>query len=321
MLTKQKIQKHLFIYQEAFNLKIIIMKKLFFYYLLLLSISSLGQNSSELFIDNASTLFSNISFPYWLKSGQTINIGANTKTVSALEFNVDNNSLEFSQVLSINSLQTVPINKVWKIESIGLNNPNSNINLPNTSALSGNSTNFSSQVPTFYQSPKKFESPGVYNWVPPPGITSICVEVWGAGGNGYYDPNWGFSGGGGGGYGYKCFTVSQGTTYKVTVGNNGQNSSFDNLITATAGSNAALNKVNYSCCIIAGTGGSASSTIGDVFIIQGGSGEAQVAGAGGGTGGNGGNGGIPCNPTAPGGGGGGCSFGTNGTRGQVYIHW
>lgn len=295
MLTKQKNQKHLSIYQEAFNLKIIIMKKIFFCYFLLLSISSLGQSSSELIIDNTSTLFSTISFPYWLKSGQTINIGANTKTISVLEFNVDNNSLEFSQVLSINSLQTVPVNKVWKIESVGLNNTNSNLNLPNASALGGNSTN-SSLMPTIYQSPKKFETPGVYNWVVPPGVTSICVEVWAGGG--YF---------GGGGYGYQCFTVSPGTAYMVTVGAANQNSSFGNIITATKGGNP--------------IGGTAYSSIAGIFVVNG---DNSTSSGVGGNGGNGGNGAQGCTAaTAPGGGGAFCSTGPNGNaaRGQVYIHW
>lgn len=297
------------------------MKKLFFYYLLLLSISSLGQNSSELIIDNASTLFSNISFPYWLKSGQTINIGANTKTVSVLEFNVDNNSLEFSQVLSINSLQTVPVNKVWKIESVGLNNTNSNLNLPNASPLGGNSTN-SSLIPTIYQSPKKFETPGVYNWVVPPGVTSICVEVWGGGGNGLMNNNYP-SGGGGGGYGYKCLTVSPGTLYSITVGNTAENSTFSGLITAACGTNATLDGFWG----VPGIGGSATSSLGEIFIVMGNDGTVLK----GGDGGNGGFGSDGCNVSstgagAPGGGGGPytsstTTFCTRGARGQVYIYW
>lgn len=290
------------------------MKKLLFYYFLFLSISSLGQSSSELIIDNASTLFSNISFPYWLKSGQTINIGANTKTISVLEFNVDNNSLEFSKVLSINSLQTVPVNKVWKIESVGLNNTNSNLNLPNASALEGSSTN-SSLIPTIYQSPKKFETPGVYNWVVPPGVTSICVEVWGGGGRSYYALIQGTTyraSGGGGGYGYKCLTVTPGTLYSITVGNGEQNSSFAGLITATAGTNG----IGPTSSVTQGIGGSATSSIGEIFIVAGDNGTPSA-------GGNGGNGGYAgCPPTAPGGGataGTGCGF--TGARGQVYIYW
>ena len=291
------------------------MKKLFFYSLFFITLSSLGQSSSELIIDNASTLFSNISFPYWLKSGQTINIGANTKTVSVLEFNVDNNSLEFSQVLSINSLQTVPVNKVWKIESVGLNNTNSNLNLPNASSLGGSSTN-SSLMPTIYQSPKKFETPGVYNWVVPPGVTSICVEVWGGGGNGWPGINL-FSGGGGGGYGYKCLTVSPGTLYSITVGNYAENSTFSGLITATCGTNATV--LTNPSIAIPGIGGSATSSLGEIFIVMGNNGTVFN----GGNGGNGGKGGYPCNAIAPGGGGGPCGApnSTFGARGQVYIYW
>jgi hypothetical protein len=288
------------------------MKKLFFYSLFFITLSSLGQSSSELIIDNASTLFSNISFPYWLKSGQTINIGANTKTISVLEFNVDNNSLEFSQVLSINSLQTVPVNKVWKIESVGLNNTNSNLNLPNASALGGSSTN-SSLIPTIYQSPKKFETPGVNNWVVPPGVTSICVEVWGAGGNGYFSGSGTNKYGGGGGYGYQCLNVIPGTSYEITVGGSTTfviDTKFGNIITATRGTSANANS--------SGIGGTASSSINGIFVVNGGNGILNC----GGNGGNGG-GGALFNSAAevPGGGGGITTSTVAGARGQVYIYW
>ena len=281
------------------------MKKLFFYYFLLLSISSLGQNSSELIIDNASTLFSNISFPYWLKSGQTINIGTNTKTVSVVEFNVDNNSLEFSQVLSINSLQTVPANKVWKIESVGLNNTNSNLNLPISSTLGGNSID-SSSIPTLYQSPKKFDFESIYNWKVPPGITSICVEVWGAGGNGN-----GIYSGGGGGYGYQCLNVIPGTTYEITVGGRTiQDTRFGNIIIATRGS-FATNNSN-------GIGGTASSSINGIFVVNGWDGINNV----GGSGGNGGCGSSASSSAMrPGGGGTGTSSTIYGAIGAVHIYW
>ena len=286
------------------------MKKLFFYYLLLLSISALGQNSSELIIDNVSNLFSNISFPYWLKSGQTINIGTNTKTVSVVEFNVDNNSLEFSQVLSINSIQTVPTNKVWKIESVGLNNTNSNLNLPISSTLVGNSID-STSIPTLYQSPKKFQSDGIYNWKVPPGITSICVEAWGAGGHGFGTSS-SANVGGGGGYGYQCLTVIPGTTYEITIGGPTLqvDTRFGNIIIATRGSSGNANGH--------GIGGSASSSINGIFVINGGNGINNI----GGSGGNGGSGAlVSSSALRPGGGGGLSTSFFYGAAGAVHIYW
>jgi hypothetical protein len=190
-----------------------------------------AQSDPVLIIDGTSTTFkSGLSFPYWLKAGQTINLGSNVKSISALEFAIDNENLKFSQVLHITNMQTVPAGKAWKLESLGFGG--------NGQSIGG----FSNVVaPAIFTSPKVFNSSGTYEWIVPPGVTNICVEVWGAGGAPYASYL-----GGGGGYGYECFTVIPGTHYTVTVGaslpnyssSSGQSSSLGNLISATGGNNA-----------------------------------------------------------------------------------
>jgi hypothetical protein len=178
------------------------------------TITALGQNTPSLLIDNVSTQFSNVSLPYWLKAGQTIEIGINAKSVSILEFTVNGTALEFSQAVALISSQTVPANKVWKIEGIGL--IDTNISFPSSSTTLGGSANSVALLPSIFQSPKKFETTGTYNWKVPPGVTSICIEVWGGGGSGAFFGEGGP--GGGGGYGYQCFNVIPGTNYIVSVG-------------------------------------------------------------------------------------------------------
>lgn len=224
--------------------KFIKMKKIVIVIILLVSVTIMtGQNNPSLLIDNVNTQFSSVSLPYWLKSGQTINIGTNAKSISVLEFNVNGTLLEFSQALSITSLQTVPANKVWKMEGIGL--IDNSTTLPAFSMSTGSSSVNSSQLPTLYQSPKTYSTPGTYTFKVPPGITYICVEVWGAGGGGYYYQ--GIGNGGGGGYGYQCLSVVPGTNYTLNIGapgetanapipsTNGGNSSFGTVINANGG--------------------------------------------------------------------------------------
>lgn len=308
-----------------------------------------AQNSTSLVIDNISNQFSNISLPYWLKSGQTIDLGTNAKSVSIIEFTVNGIALEFSQVISLTSVQTVPQNKVWKIEGIGEILQNSFIPPSNGLSSSGASYSSTSNLPTIYQSPLKYDVPGTYNWQVPPGITFVCIEVWGGGGGGAnVTNNQNSGGGGGGGYGYQCFNVLSGTSYTITVGGGGSSSlsggssSVGSLISASGGSPGSF----ATNCISAsgGTGGTSNAS----FNIVGGTGgigtgcPATFDGIGfggkGGKGGNGGNGGGPVDwgsngspGIAPGGGGGGVytaplinntpRLGGPGARGQVIIYW
>ena len=190
-------------------------------------------------IDGVNTTFqSGLSLPYWLKAGQTLNLVANACSVSIMEFTEDTTALKYSRVISLNSLQTVPSGKIWKIEAIG------------TTIIP-----FDPMAPIFI-SPQTFSSPGTYTWTVPYHVFSICVSVVGGGGKGgegfwtfiypynnpaysNYQPSSGYGhfggGGGGGGYGYQCFSVVPGTTYTVTVGGPSGTSSVGSLISATGG--------------------------------------------------------------------------------------
>jgi hypothetical protein len=78
-----------------------------------------AQNDPILLIDNDTvSMKSGLSLPYWLKAGQTIALGTNVKSASVLEFTIDSNELQFSNIISVKSLQTVPTGKAWKIEAI-----------------------------------------------------------------------------------------------------------------------------------------------------------------------------------------------------------
>lgn len=290
------------------------MKKVFLLLIIFKSLLSYSQNDSTLIIDNVNA---RVSLPFWLKAGQSIDLVTNTKLVSIIEFTISNNNLIFSQAISLTAAQTVPANKVWKIEGIGVTTQNSFIPSSNGLTSSGSSSSSTSNLPTIYQSPKKFETVGIYNWKVPPGVTSICIEVWGGGAGG--SPS---GSGGGGGYGYQCYTVVPLTNYIVTVGAGGYgvsggSSSVGNLISASGGTNNG------------GIGGSATSSTGTIISINGDNGGGYLSY--GGNGGNGGNGGASAyqyqsfvqgyDGAIPGGGGGYGSGLTNGARGQVYIYW
>jgi len=78
-----------------------------------------AQNDPILLIDNDTvSMKSGLSLPYWLKAGQTIALGTNVKSASVVEFTIDSNELQFSNIISVKNLQTVPTGKAWKIEAI-----------------------------------------------------------------------------------------------------------------------------------------------------------------------------------------------------------
>ena len=299
------------------------MKKALLFFILLTSITLTAQNDPVLIIDNMNiTIKPGVSLPYWLKAGQTVNLGTNSKSASILEFTVDSNNLVFSQAISLTVAQTVPSNKVWKIEGIGVNTQNSFIPSSNGLTSSDSTSSSTSNLPSIYQSPKKYDVPGTYIWIVPPGITSICVEVWGAGGGGACGEIAIVGGGGGGGYSYQCFTVIPGNNYVVTVGAGGSgNNCIPSFREGRAGGDSSLGSLINAT---GGRGGSSAvqATGGTGNYINGG----DAIGRNGGYGGNGGygvNGGV--NGNFPGGGGG-AGFstnygGSNGAGGQVIIYW
>jgi hypothetical protein len=279
------------------------------------SFYALAQNQPVLAIDGVNTTFqSGLSLPYWLKAGQTLNVVANASSVSVMEFTEDSSTLKYSRVISLNSLQTVPSGKIWKIEAIG------------TTTIGGTVGFSANSMPTIFTSPKTFIIAGTYTWTVPPNVTSICVEVWGGGGSGGWGSQsygyWG-GGGGGGGYGYQCFSVVPGTTYTVTVGGPSGTSSVGSLISATGGANG-MNGTNLGEGA-GGTGGISTAT----FNLTGTTGynSSPNGNVNGGAGANGGIGGITWSKggVAPGGGGGGDTFAGNppgtGAPGKVIIYW
>jgi hypothetical protein len=292
--------------------------------ILLITISTsafFAQNNPTLLIDNVSNTFTNVSLPYWLLEGQTINLGANAKSVSILEFTVANNEMLFSRAVALTSVQTVPMGKVWKIEAIGLKESNTNL----LGSASSSTSSATTELPTIFKSPKKYEVVGTYSWKVPPGVTTICVEVWSGGGGGSSDIA--YQARGGGGYGYDCFSVTPGTNYSINVGAggvraDGGTSSFGDLIYAIGGKKGVTGTV-------LSNGGTSSAE----FTISGGQGDFK--GGDGGDGGNGGiagnggyYGGVAQNGGIPGGGGGafrddrlGSGASSTGARGQVYVYW
>lgn len=297
-----------------------------------------AQNDPVLVIDGVNTTFkAGISLPYWLKAGQTVAVGANALSISALEFKADSTQLKFNRSLIITTTLTVPAGMVWKLEAIGLA-----LNTSGSSS-SGNSTSYGPQlsnngVLSIFKSPKEFTVPGAHSWTVPPGITNICVELWGAGGNGgsitVFTAGQGGAGGGSGAYGYECITVVPGTNYTLVVGAAGGDSingfsSFSNLFKAQAGKNANG--------LVPGAGGTANTS----YSLTGVTGELSPQGnTGVGVGGkgadapNGGYGGVggyfPYAGSGggfPGGGGGGSPGSTSsngpgsGADGKVVISW
>ncbi|WP_242135056.1 cytochrome c3 family protein [Aestuariivivens marinum] len=169
----------------------------------------------------------------------------------------------------------------------------------------------------------------------PAGATNIIIEVWGAGGaGGGAKKNSAGGGGGGGAYsqstdavGPGLYTIqigAGGTSNGPNDGNPGGDTWFGSVSTVLAkGGGGGLSNGTL------GTGGQASSGVGDTRLsgsnglagsgTQGGNGG---AGANGGVGGNGGNGSVGTNGTAPGGGGGGGgdnNTGGSGANGQIRI--
>jgi hypothetical protein len=96
-----------------------------------------------------------------------------------------------------------------------------------------------------------FSTAGVTSWTAPTGTQSVRVQVWGAGGSGGKGAQSGSTalpgrGGGAGGYAESTFTVAEGTSHTITVGQGGQSvaegaarnggdSSFDLNVAASGG--------------------------------------------------------------------------------------
>ena len=181
---------------------------------------------------------------------------------------------------------------------------------------------------------------GTRTWTVPAGITSVSVEVWGAGGagGGSTSNNNGGSGGGGGGYSSRTFSVVSGQTITYTVGQGGTGSTGN----GTSGGNSVLTYGGISVTANGGNGGNRNGgtrgTGGNGTTSSGSNGiTGNASGGNGGDAGNapgtGGSGQRDTNGSSgilPGGGGGGGEYeaiwwwgndhsGGNGANGRVNI--
>jgi len=146
-----------------------------------------------------------------------------------------------------------------------------------------------------------YTTPGTYQWVCPPRVTSVSAVAVGGGGGGIPSTSGG-RGGGGGGLGWKNnIPVVPGQTYTVVVGAGGQS-------TNTASPGGASYFINLST--VAGLGGAPGTTA-----------TALVAGGGfvGDGGGNGGNAGTSTTTSTGGGGGAGGYTGNGGSGSRGYT--
>jgi len=135
---------------------------------------------------------------------------------------------------------------------------------------------------------------GTYTWIAPTGVTSVTVEVWGAGGRGGRRTSNGVAGGGGGGaYSMAEISVTPGDNYNVTVGAGGSgtaasppdggdswfNDSTSTYVLAKGGRSVATNSITGA------SGGAEADGVGDTRY-SGGNGANGVGGNYGGGGGS-----------------------------------
>ncbi|NTW31389.1 MAG: tail fiber protein [Bacteroidetes bacterium] len=85
------------------------------------------QTTPTILIDGVAAMANNISAsPYWLHTGQTINVGTKVNSISVLQYKIVSalagvgHTLQYDSTLSVTSMQTVPANETWKIESVAL---------------------------------------------------------------------------------------------------------------------------------------------------------------------------------------------------------
>jgi hypothetical protein len=93
---------------------------------MLLPSAGIAQTTPTILINGQAVMASHITAsPYWLSAGQTLEIGTLVKFISVLEYTIaaspgGGNVLQFEGVLSVTTSQTVPANKAWKVESVGV---------------------------------------------------------------------------------------------------------------------------------------------------------------------------------------------------------
>jgi len=173
-----------------------------------------------------------------------------------------------------------------------------------------------------------FNTTGSGMFTVPDGVTSIKVEVWGAGGGGggSSTSNKGGSGGGGGAYCVNTSTVTPGQAINYTVGTGGAGG---NVGTGTSGGSSSVSSTGGFTTLTAngGTGGRGNSgTAGTGGSASGGSvntsgGSGTTGGSSGGNGGNGAQGGAGGIGNTNGQGGDGNMPGGGGGGGEAATYW
>lgn len=136
-----------------------------------------------------------ISFPFWLNSGSSINPGRSISLISIIEFN-STTDLSYNKIINLDTFAVVPNGKVWKVESVGL--------IPNSTTLLSTKPSAILSSPAVMSDSKSF-------WIVPINTYQIAIELWGPGGDGYPGSCCGNAkygqGGASGGYGYEVFNV------------------------------------------------------------------------------------------------------------------
>ena len=96
---------------------------------------SFSLNAQTIIVNGSSVSVANtdVTFPFWLDSGSTIELGDHVISISALEFNIvpnnNGNSLVYVQTKLITTMETVPNAKTWKLEGVLLDSTiNNNTN-------------------------------------------------------------------------------------------------------------------------------------------------------------------------------------------------
>ena len=102
-----------------------IKSSILFVYLFIIAVL-LNAQSPGIIINGKYVSASDIAkYPFWLGSGSTLEKGHKVVYIPVLEFSVVSSAaggkvLQFDSVILVDAIQTVPVNKAWKIESVAL---------------------------------------------------------------------------------------------------------------------------------------------------------------------------------------------------------
>ena len=112
-------------------------------------LASFNSYSQNIIVGNDTLTVSSLRLPLWLSSGETIKPYTGVGFISVLEFTKDTHgNLVLDSPIILRSQQTVPQNKFWKIESIGVLNGFGETG-SNSSSSESNSANTRSSIYDF----------------------------------------------------------------------------------------------------------------------------------------------------------------------------